>query len=132
MVVTNEKVSGYIRDDIAFSILSKLPNKSVKRFECACKSWSLLFENPHFMTMFCNIFLFSKHSSYNDGTSLLLNHVLPYRADHPSQSVLYSISCERFENKVQLNWPKPFNGDGFHLGFYIFGSVSVNGVLCLY
>jgi molecular chaperone HtpG len=80
--------------------------------------------------MFCNNLLFSKHSSYNDGTSLLLNH-FPPRTGQPSQSVLYSVSGERFENKVQLNWPKTFNEDD-HLGFYIFGPVSVNGVLCLY
>jgi hypothetical protein len=30
--------SQYIHDDIAFSILSKLPIKSFKRFLCVCKS----------------------------------------------------------------------------------------------
>jgi hypothetical protein len=55
--VTNEKVSTYISDDLSFSILSKLPLKSFKRFQCVRKSWSLLYENHHFMSIFRSDFL---------------------------------------------------------------------------
>jgi len=67
--VTSEKVRNY--DDIVFSILSKLPIKSLKRFECVAKSWSLLFKNDHFMNMFRNNFL-SNGPSYCHNASLLL------------------------------------------------------------
>jgi hypothetical protein len=67
----NEKVSNTnISDDIAFSILSKLPFKSFKRFEYVCKSWSLLFENHLFMNMFRNNLL---SNSYYGGASIVYN-----------------------------------------------------------
>lgn len=53
--MTNEKVRNHIHDDIAFSILSKLPLKSLKRFEYVRKSWSQLLENPQFMSMSATI-----------------------------------------------------------------------------
>lgn len=41
-----EKVSTQGRpNDLFFSILSKLPLKSLKQFGCVCKSWGLLFES---------------------------------------------------------------------------------------
>jgi molecular chaperone HtpG len=43
MGATNAKVSNHIPEDLAFSILSKLPLKSLKRFGCVRKSWTLLF-----------------------------------------------------------------------------------------
>jgi hypothetical protein len=52
---TNEKKvssNDYICNDIAFSILSKLPIKYVKCFSCASKTWSLLFQNPYFLNKF--------------------------------------------------------------------------------
>ncbi|TKY47513.1 Heat shock protein 83 [Spatholobus suberectus] len=42
--MTNEKLRNHLPDDLALSILSKLPLKSLKRFGCVCKSWALLFE----------------------------------------------------------------------------------------
>jgi len=39
----NVKVSNNISEDLAFSILSKLPLKSLKWFGCVQKSWALLF-----------------------------------------------------------------------------------------
>jgi molecular chaperone HtpG len=85
MVATNEKVSNYIPDEISYSILSKLPLKSLKRFECVQKSWSLLFENHHFMNMFRNNFL-----SYNDPSSLILSDV------ENREGVFYYFSGEKF------------------------------------
>ncbi|RHN52903.1 putative F-box domain-containing protein [Medicago truncatula] len=90
----NEFVStNYIPDDIAFSILSKLPLKSFKRFECVRKSWSLLSENTHFMNMFRNNFLSSSNSRY-DGASLFLK--VPTWPDMSEIQVLYNLSGDRY------------------------------------
>jgi molecular chaperone HtpG len=67
----NEKISGannnnYLPEGIVFSILSKLPLKSLKRFSCVSESWAHLFENPIFFTMFHNNLVSKSHSLYND------------------------------------------------------------------
>jgi molecular chaperone HtpG len=51
----------HIPDDIALHILSKLPFKSLKRFGRVHKSWSILFENPYFMNMLRNNFLYNNN-----------------------------------------------------------------------
>ncbi|CAI8600025.1 unnamed protein product [Vicia faba] len=123
---SNVEVSNHIPDDIVFSILSKLSLKSFKRFECVCKSWSLLFDNPIFMTMFRNYFI-SKNHSYYDGISLLL-HL-------KGENALYSLSGERFENIVKLDWPKLSLTDwgdwGNRYSFHILGPISFDGTLFL-
>jgi molecular chaperone HtpG len=121
----NNKVSySYIPDDIVFSILSKLPVKSLKRFECVQKSWSLLFQNHHFINMFRNNLFSNTHrSSYYNGASLILKIYGRGKCD------LYSLSGERFENKVKLNCSNPFPN---HEDTRIFGFGSINGTLCLY
>jgi molecular chaperone HtpG len=108
--------SNHIPDDIVFSILSKLPFKSLKRFECVRKPWSLLFDNPCFMTMYHN-YLLTRPCSYYDDTSLLLH----LREDDDPQEIrqiyyyLYSLSGERFENRVKLDWPKALTEDVYRL-----------------
>ncbi|GAU27501.1 hypothetical protein TSUD_14810 [Trifolium subterraneum] len=96
---SNVKVSNHIPDDLVNSILHKLPIKSLKRFGCVRKSWSLLFMDPDFMTVYSNCFLSKNHSFYDD-TSLLLHLKTRDKYD------LYSLSGERFENIVKLDWPK--------------------------
>ena len=134
------KVSkNYIYDDVVFSILSKLPIKSLKRFQCVRKSWSLLFQDSRFMTMFCNKFLYNSHDS-----SLLLQAYLPYNGDNTYFTELYSLFGERYENMTKLDWPnishdqmEPhyFNLDTGHQydpsDFEFFGFTSINGILCL-
>ncbi|CAK8539032.1 unnamed protein product [Lathyrus sativus] len=112
--VTDDKVSGYISDDVALSILSKLPWKSLKRFECVRKSWSLLSDKPNFMSLYRHNF-FSKYS-YEDDTSLIL-----HLHDHET---LCSLSGERFENMVVLDLPEQID----HFKFFGFG--CANGILC--
>ena len=124
MVSTNEKVRNYIPDDISLSILSKLPLKSLKRFECVRKSWSLLIDNSHFMNMFRNNFLSNLRCSYYDGSSILLQIDKPNFKDD-----FYSLSGERFENKVKLDFSNPYENQ---FNFKIFGVGSVNGILCLH
>ncbi|KEH16624.1 putative F-box domain-containing protein [Medicago truncatula] len=121
--ISTEKVSNHIHNDIAFSILSKLPLKSLKRFSCVHKSWSRLFENPNFMNMYRNNVI----SSEDDGSCLLLQQTLPY--PHYHSHMLYLLSGERFENKVKLGSPTPFrksDNPGFILG------PVINGIVCLY
>jgi molecular chaperone HtpG len=125
---TNVKVSNYISEDLVFSILSKLPLKTLKRFGCVHRSWAFLFENLHFMTMYRNYFLCNNHSYY-DGTSILLkltNDPLPGDAFYDT---LYILSGERFEYKVKLDWPPPFHDDDRFIDFL--SQTSVNGILCL-
>ncbi|XP_045829137.1 F-box/kelch-repeat protein At3g06240-like [Trifolium pratense] len=117
---TNEKVSNYIHDDIVFSILSKLPLKSLKRFGCVRKSWSLLFENPLFMNMFRNNFL-SKDTSYCHNASFLLQRRIP----NIFANDLHSLSGERFENRVELNLPDPFQDDDL-CRLYLFDILNVS------
>lgn len=45
---TGKSNGTFVTNDIAFSVLSKLPLKSIKRFSSACKSWSQEFEKPSF------------------------------------------------------------------------------------
>ena len=114
----------YIPNDIAFSILSKLPIKSVKRFECVRKAWSLLSEKDHFMNMFRNNLLSNSHRCpyYNGGSMLLRDFEL-------GKDVFYSISGKRFENKVKLDFSNAYAN---RFKFRIFGFGSINGTFCLY
>ncbi|GAU14431.1 hypothetical protein TSUD_249710 [Trifolium subterraneum] len=152
LTATNVRVNNHIPDDIILSILSKLPLKSFKRFECVRKSWSLLFDDPYFVTMYRNNFL-SKDCSYYDDTCLLVGVSVTEGCEYyyaPMGCVivddLYSLSGENFENSVKLDWPNSFpededldpDGDVDSLsseedysGFGIIGSASVNGILCL-
>ncbi|KAF5738618.1 F-box and associated interaction domains-containing protein putative isoform 1 [Tripterygium wilfordii] len=43
-------INSYITDDLVTAILTCLPVKSLLRFRCVCKSWSVLTENPDFIT----------------------------------------------------------------------------------
>ncbi|MCH83092.1 F-box protein [Trifolium medium] len=140
LTVTNLQVSNHIPDDIVLYILSKLPLKSFKRFECVRKSWSLLFDDPYFITIYRNYFL-SKDSSCYDHTCLLVGvkEGTEYYSRMGGVLVddLYSLSGENFENSVKLDWPKPFPENEYlvpnehYSGFGILGSASVNGILCL-
>ncbi|KEH26872.1 F-box protein interaction domain protein [Medicago truncatula] len=117
--------STYISDDIAFSILSKLPLKSFKRVESVRKSWSLLSEDTHFMNMFRNNFLSS--NSYYDGASLFLK--VTTWPDMQQMQVLYTLSGHRFQNIVNSDFSNPFKHDR---DFQIFGFGSINGTLLLH
>ncbi|KAG5043890.1 hypothetical protein AAZX31_03G175200 [Glycine max] len=93
----------HIHDDLTFSILSKLPLKSLKRFGCCCKSWGFLLESPVFMSMYRNNFISNNY--YDDTSVVLLNHLPPFSMENEFNSTLYLLSGERFENKVKLDWP---------------------------
>ncbi|XP_004498529.1 F-box protein CPR1-like [Cicer arietinum] len=126
MALLSEKVSNYISDDLVFSILSKLSLKSLNRFTCVRKSWVLLFENPHFMSMYRKNFISNNRSYYYDDTSLLLKQTL---LDFENHSMLYLLSGEKFDNRIKLDWPPPFQDNDRHIN--ILGS-GINGILCLY
>ncbi|AET00914.1 putative F-box domain-containing protein [Medicago truncatula] len=134
VIAADGKVNNHIHDDIAIIILSKLPLKSLTRFGCVRKSWSFLLDNPYFKTMFRRNFLYKNHSYYND-TSLFLRYnrswfdtdvISGYPARHGG---LFSLSGERFENRVELDWPNLFSDDRIH--FKICGYTSVNGIICI-
>jgi molecular chaperone HtpG len=127
--LTTEKVSNHIPEDLAFSVLSKLPLKSLKRFGCVSKTWSLLFQIPNFLSKFRNNCISIPHSYYND-TSLLLHQVVYNNHDNIPVFSLHSLFGERFENRFKLDFPNPFQQE--NPSFYILGSGSITGILCLY
>jgi len=106
--------SNYVNDDIALCILSKLPLKSIKRFSCVCKSWSLLFENPNFIKMFIS----NSHPFYHDAF-LILNQ-------YPNS--FYFLSGHKFQNKLKLKFPPPFLDPQLTISRII---DSVNGIICI-
>ncbi|KAK2355079.1 F-box/kelch-repeat protein [Trifolium repens] len=122
-----KKVSrNYIPDDLSFSILSKLPVKSLKRFSCVRKSWSLLIQNPNFMNFFRNNLLSKSHSSHYNDSGLVLNQFV----DSYDWNI-YLISGDKFENKVKLNLPPLFQIPNGVAPIRVLGS-AINGVICIY
>ncbi|AES98726.2 F-box protein interaction domain protein [Medicago truncatula] len=115
----------HIPEDLALFILSKLPLKSLKRFGCVKKTWSLLFENSYFITMFRTNFISIPHSYYDD-TTLILQEIV----ETPLKCYIHSLSGERFENRLKFHMPNPFQVEDPLL--YILESGSTNGTLCLY
>jgi len=118
-----QRLMNHLPNDLIFSILSKLCLKSLKRFGCLQRSWTLLFENSHFMNLFHNNFICNNHSSYDD-TSLLLSLTI-------DRTTLYSVSDERFQNMEKIDWPNSFQEDYSAL-CSIVGSYSINGIICIY
>ncbi|XP_058786099.1 F-box/kelch-repeat protein At3g06240-like isoform X1 [Vicia villosa] len=117
-----------IPDKLALSILSKLPIKSLKRFGCIRKSWSILFENSDFMTMYTNSFI-SHHVSDDDyHTFILSNHHAT--AYHLTSDYLYNSEFHLLNNTVKFNLPPPFQQSGCHRR--ILNSASVKGIFCLH
>ncbi|XP_058726193.1 F-box/kelch-repeat protein At3g06240-like [Vicia villosa] len=108
------------------SIISKLPIKSLVRFRCVRKSWSLLFENPHFMNMYRINFASNNNFSYDDDSCLTLELTMSYSGFYGTLFLLYGM---RFENKVKLDWPPLFQEDNGCIK--ILGS-PIDETLCLY
>jgi len=121
-----KKVRNHIPQDLALLVLSKLPLKSLKRFGCIHKTWSLLFENRYFITMFRDNFISISHSYYDD-TSLILHQVV-YKG-RCNMFYLHLLSSQSFENRLKLDLPTPLQTE--HPVVYILGSSTINGTLCL-
>ncbi|XP_020216448.1 F-box/kelch-repeat protein At3g06240 [Cajanus cajan] len=129
--IVSEQFRNRIPDDLTFSIMGKLPLKSIKRFGCVCKSWVSLLENPNFMTIFRNNFL-SNHRSYYDDTVLLLCQSLNTNITETHHENLFLLSGEKFQNRVKLDWPNLFQEQNLansHID--ILGHASINGILCV-
>ncbi|CAL5210391.1 unnamed protein product [Lathyrus oleraceus] len=119
---SDSKVSRkYIDDDVAFHVLSKLPIKSLKRFGCVRKSWSILFDNSHFMNMFRNHFI-SHRNFDNYHTFLLIS-----KRDCADG---YHVELHLLDSKIKLTLPPPFSEDEY-MSPSILGKTSVNGVFCI-
>lgn len=115
---TGKNNGTFVTDDIAFSVLSKLPLKSIKRFSSACKSWSQEFEKPSFLQKFFNNLASKSHD--DDDVKPLFN----------INDRLYLRSGDNFQHEVELDMnllPSPFDAKHFN----ILGS-AIHGILCLY
>ncbi|KAK2403988.1 putative F-box protein [Trifolium repens] len=123
------KVRNHIPDDLAFFVLSKLPLKSLKRFGCVCKTWSLLFENQHFMSKFRTNFISHccSDDDYNDTSSILLYESI-YQ-DNTEYCSFYSLSGKSYENRVKLDFPNPFQVENPRFDF--FDCDTITGTICL-
>lgn len=95
MGATSEKLRNHIPYDLTFFILSKLPSKSLKKFGCVHKLWTLVFQNLYFMSMFHNNFISNNHS-YCDVLSLLRRPTMSSILSGFNSS-LFSLSGERFK-----------------------------------
>ncbi|XP_058775064.1 putative F-box protein At5g62660 [Vicia villosa] len=124
--VTAKKVRNHIPGDLTISIISKLPLKSLVRFRCIQKSWSVLFENPHFMNMYRVNFVSNNNFSYDNDSCLTLESEFSY---YGFRGTLFSCHGEKFENKVKLDWPPLFQEGNECIN--ILGSL-VDETLCLY
>jgi molecular chaperone HtpG len=120
-----KKVRNNIPQDLALLVLTKLPLKSLKRFGCVHKTWSLLFENQYFITMFRANFISISHS-YCDDTSLIIHQVV---SKGHTASFLHLLSSQSFENRLKSDLPTPLQTE--HPIFFILGSSTINGTLCL-
>ncbi|XP_004510914.1 F-box protein CPR1-like [Cicer arietinum] len=121
--------TSHIPNDLALSILSKLSIKSLNRFTCVQKSWSLLFQNPDFMNMFRTNFI-SNHDEDEDNMTCLLLKERTRTIAFGNHNTMYTLSSDKFEDMVRLDWPSPFQENDSHIE--ILGSASVNGILCLH
>jgi molecular chaperone HtpG len=83
------------------------------------------------MKMYQNHIIHRNHSDHDDddNASLILRQMVPFLDWHNAESFLYSVSNERFENKVLFNASLPSKELGKNL--IIVGSVSINGILCV-
>jgi molecular chaperone HtpG len=81
------------------------------------------------MTLYSNNFI-SNSNNYDD-TYLVLQHGEGQEAHHYGEYhyEFYLLSGKRFEDRIKIDWPPPFQEDD--RGIYIMGSVSINGILCL-
>lgn len=136
VTLKSNKVSNHIPDDASLSILSKVPIKSLKRFECVCKQWSILFQNPFFINIYRHHIIHTNHSDSDydddDDVSLILQHIILVNRASPAftfVSNFYFVSGETFENRVKFNSPLPLQVLGTAIN--IVGSISINGTLCL-
>ncbi|CAK8532258.1 unnamed protein product [Lathyrus sativus] len=121
--VAAEKVRNHVPNDLTMSIISKLPLKSLVRFRCLQKAWSLLFENPHFMNMYRVHFASNKKFSYDDDSYLALEFKFSYYGFCGNLFSRYG------ENEVKLDWPPVFQEDNRCIN--ILGSFD-DKTLCIY
>ncbi|XP_052876330.1 F-box/kelch-repeat protein At3g23880-like [Gossypium arboreum] len=102
---------------LVMEILSKLPVKSLTRFNCVCKYWCSSFQTPHFI---------SKHHHYNLENSNL-NLLLSRRDGNTFQLYFSQLSNEKDQNYIVKQ--------NIHLPFFKNDVPSVygacHGLLCL-
>ncbi|MCI04059.1 F-box protein, partial [Trifolium medium] len=81
------------------------------------------------MTIYSNNFI-SNSNCYDDTYLVLQNGVGREGYRHGEYRFeFYLLPGQRFEDRIKIDWPTPFQEDG--CGIYIMGTVSINGILCL-
>ncbi|KAI9127315.1 hypothetical protein K1719_001874 [Acacia pycnantha] len=105
----------YLHDEIIICILSRLPAKSLMRFQCVCKHWKNLFKNSSFIADHLH------HSHQNASLIISQGFVRNIRQ-------LLLIDCEMQFRYIQKA-PPPFDSSPRNWFFHIIG--SSNGLLFL-
>ncbi|MED6142397.1 hypothetical protein PIB30_113340, partial [Stylosanthes scabra] len=121
MATFNLTINDNIPEDLVLKILSKLPVKSLKRFQCVRKSWNNLLDDPLFIKMYYENLM---PKSENFDSCILLKQEIPDTNQHN----IFLLSGKRYEDKTKLDLPPPFQDK--NEGFQVLGS-SINGTICL-
>ncbi|MED6117632.1 hypothetical protein PIB30_111691, partial [Stylosanthes scabra] len=120
MAALNLTINHSLPEDLVLRILSKLPIKSLKRFQCVQKSWNNLLDDPHFVKTYYENLM---SNSENCDSCIFLNQEIP----NTNQHNMFFLSGERYENKMKLDLPPPVQDNEC---FKVLGS-CVNGIICL-
>lgn len=86
-----EIMSCKLPEDLEIEILSRLPVKSLLRFNCVCKSWYVLIKSPRFIYKHLHLSRTSSRYIYNDSYLLVLcsyDHTFDYFATILSSETL--------------------------------------------
>ncbi|MED6213982.1 hypothetical protein PIB30_098696 [Stylosanthes scabra] len=121
MATFNFTINDNIPEHLILKILSKLPVKSLKRFQCVRKSWNTLLDDPSFIKMYYENLM---PKSENFDSCILLKQEIPDTKQHN----IFLLSGKRYEDKTKLDLPPPIQDK--NEGFQVLGS-SVNGTICL-
>ncbi|PRQ47170.1 putative F-box domain-containing protein [Rosa chinensis] len=127
--------------DVLSDILCRLHVKSLKRFQCVCKSWYALIRHPSFVTKHLHF-----HSRQNKITrSFLLSHSLDQRYSNELPIDQRKDTCFSLVNLdetaggiVSLDWLKfsDISDQGNKFPNYWYGDVEIsgprNGIYCLH
>ncbi|KAJ7980728.1 F-box protein [Quillaja saponaria] len=125
MAATANKTSG-IPNDILIDILSRLPVKSLKRFQCIQKSWCSLIQHENFVAVHLDKFTHDK----NNASVILKQHIFENRED-----ILYLLSSDdqtHYQIVARLDLPPNFaEVDSYYIDPpFLCG--SVNGIICIW
>ncbi|XVF57106.1 hypothetical protein PTKIN_Ptkin06aG0177200 [Pterospermum kingtungense] len=105
-------------DLVLTEIMTRLPPKSILRFQCLSKSWKVSLSSPDFITMHLNRV---QQCKYGD-----MQHLILHSTDHSFQSIKY----EAYRKTAsKLDFPSKYSDHNSFPNLEVLG--SCNGLLCV-